>query len=158
MFAGLRVTHQSWLKQGVCHFADSLDAFASAVRGRGVDAASGITGPLDLTDSMSTLEFEGLSWRTERDALHAKHATVLSAMFDVNIIDYDKHDLHAVNVFKVREHERCVDDQWCVEALCPLDGIPAVLDSLQCTRRALELAVDAAANALRCGGTISSRK
>jgi hypothetical protein len=147
---GLRRTHLHYLSAGVEHLAGSLDAFASAVGGLRAGRESG-------------------EWR---DALHEKHEPLVRIVLTGAANDLDSvpagfvfgADATAAHPWDIQPIARANSGRLA-QAHDPVAGAtgfadlrtPRVLDALQTTRRAIELAVDAAANALRCAGAIGGR-
>lgn len=149
--SGLRRAHVHFLRAGVEHVAGSLDAFASAVHGEHAGRESG-------------------EWR---DALHEKHESLVRNML-TGAADGALESAPAAFVYGA---DSTAADPWTIQPIAransgrpahridqvgdAADGkglrAPRVLDALLSTRRAIELAVDAAANALRCAGAIGGR-
>jgi hypothetical protein len=149
---GLRRAHVHFLRAGVEHVAGSLDAFASAVHG----------------------EHAGRELGEWRDALHEKHEPLVRNML---LTDAAENALEFPPAAFVYGADATAANPWDIQPIAransgrpvhPLDQVagadddkdlraPRVLDALLSTRRAIELAVDAAANALRCAGAIGGR-
>lgn len=148
---GLRRAHVHFLRAGVDHVAGSLDAFASAVHGEHAGRESG-------------------EWR---DALHERHELLVRNVLMGGAAD----DLESAPEAFVYGADATAAHPWDIQPIARANSgrlahsddrvagaanaanlrTPRVLDALQSTRRAIELAIDAAANALRCAGAIGGQ-